>query len=49
VDVVRHDDVTVDVKQILLAGLFQDFYESVASFYGAENISFPGATESNEV
>jgi hypothetical protein len=37
------------VEQILLTGLFEDFYESVAGFYGAKEVALAGATEGDEV
>lgn len=46
---VRHYDVTIDVEQILLAGLFQDFYESATCFCCSEDVSLTGATEGDEV
>jgi hypothetical protein len=49
VDVVRHDDVAVDVEEIFLTGLFKDFYESAAGFCGAENVALADAAESDEV
>jgi hypothetical protein len=49
VDVVRHDDVAVDVKQIFLTGLFEDAGESVTSFGGAEYAAFTCAAEGDEV
>ena len=48
-DVVGHDDVAVDLEEIFLTGLFEDFYEFGAGFGGSEDVAFSGAAEGDEV
>jgi hypothetical protein len=49
VNVVRHDDVAVDLEEVFLTGLFEDLYEFGSGFGGSENVSFSGSTEGDEV
>ena len=46
---IQHYDVSVYMEQILLSGLFEDFYESAPGFWSAEDVALAGATEGDEV
>jgi hypothetical protein len=48
-DVVRHEDVPKDVKQVFLAGFFEDSLEGVTGFGGLEDVDVAVATDGDEM
>jgi hypothetical protein len=48
-DVVRHDDIAVDLELVFCAGLFEDFEEGVSGLWSSEDGAVTETTEGDEV
>jgi hypothetical protein len=48
-DVVRHEDVAEDAKEVFLTGFFEDSLEGVARFGGFEDVGVAVATDGDEM